>query len=288
MDEPDFPLQVTNPAIDLYNFWYGIVKYHAPHLLSTPCEEGEPCWRFPAAFKFSNGHTLHVDRSTLTERRRPMLYTDAMKIWPNGHFIPQWGLTRARWANDYLKAYEEMTFLRWGYVGRSKAVWVQDTPRRGFFKQASERNPPREDNFKDRVPYLPLDYSNLWVHRIKYRLKKTPHGYWVIAAAEFDSDSRLLARSLVRAAQEDLDKRYGYAEKRYQLHERRAELAKLRAAGVPVKPRKPQPEAERAEIEAAFINSMIVWEPKHPTQGMLPFEQEVTCGNDMESRSMAG
>jgi hypothetical protein len=288
----DFPPQITNPARDLYKFWYSIVKYHAPHLLDVPYDPSEFGHHFPAAFTFKSGNSLHVDRRTMRDSNKPALYVSGvMRIWPNGHFIPIAAARSERWCNSQLDLLEEMTFLRWGYVARGKAIWVQDTPRRGHSPYAPDRDRPDAEDFTRRIPYLPLvRQSSLWHRDVTYRLVKTSTGKWVITTAGFAPLSpnewskaglRIAAKNSVRVAQEILDRQYGIAERRYQRYARRAEIATQGA-----RPRKQISMADRINLQDMMRQNMTVWEPKRGPGGtapqmLLPLNtEEVTRGRE--------
>lgn len=280
MIHDEYPVQRTNPARDLYNMWYALAQYHAPHLLT-----GEPVTRYAAmAFKFHNGFSLRVEDNVRTKHAKPALCIPTiMRIWPNGDFSPLAGAYGGRWFRGVLGTYEQLTFLRWGYVARGKAMWVQDTPRRGWQYSTNREYPDPTDHVK-RVPYLPLTETNLFQTNAMYRLKQVDDR-WVIKAANGWDNTDVNERSkerlelITRVAQDRLDERYGIAEQRYDWHARRAEAAKRREHR--------STEAiirqtvDRSAVIEAFIQQMIVHEPRIGPRGKAP--QPMLPFNDKEA-----
>lgn len=272
----DYPSQSTNPARDLYKMWYALVEYHAPYQLKPNDSRYTQ-----TPFIFKSGHSLLVDRDSLVEGKKPALRNDIMKIWPNGHFSVSSFAAANSWCTPLLRAFEELTFLRWGYVNREKALWVQDTPRRGA-DYATNREYPVADNWERRVPYIPLTRDNLFMSKVIYRLKFTTA--WTIVAVGVENPGAYLPsvrRKIIKAAQAILDERYAIANKRYDWWQRRHELAQIRA-GQAEKPRKAIAALDRVNIERMLTQNMTVYEPKVgpggtslPRQLALPMTKEV-------------
>lgn len=305
IDDGYQPPQRTNPARDLYKMWYALVQYNAPHLL-RPFSDG---YRVnPAAFTFKSEHSLHVDRAAFQEGVKPPLYIPGvMKVWPNGHFSPLGGAYGShRWSGTILDIYEALTFLRWGYVNREKALWVQDTPRQGG--SAPNRQYPAVSQWEKRVPYLPLRTGNVFERAAVYRLKFTTAKFttaWVIVACGVDDKSGSVdqrfspaaRRALVKNAQAKLDQRYGIANRRYDWWKRRAELTAIREGRAEKPSRRTNiPALDRVNLTELIMQGVTVYEPKLgpggkplPQQMALLTPMEVTHGrNDMESRALVG
>lgn len=295
MINEEYPRQSTNPARDLYKYWYSIVRYNAPHLL-RPQGDDEPTWR-NEAFHFDRySIELWVDRDTITEEgRKPALYIKGvMKIWPNGHFSVLQPLYK--WGRAHLDTYERYTFLRWGWVNREKAMWVQDTPRRG--RWAANRIYPEANAWERRTPYLPLRGERLFDPNTIFRLKFTTA--WTIVPVGIDDPENVWTpqqhREMLNDARQVIDHRYGIANRRYDWWKRRAELKAIREGQAP-KPRKPISALDRVNVTDLIMQGMTVYEPKVgprgvllPRQMPLPLEtgkEVVLVGRDhMEPRSV--
>lgn len=272
----EYPPQRTNPARDLYKMWYALVQYHSPRQLRPRDPDNYSDRYTPAGFVFNSGHTLHVERSAITRegQKPPLFISGVMKIWPNGHFVPL-GVV-ARWNKAMLDAYEKLTFLRWGYVNREKAVWVQDTPRLAW-NNPGNRDYPEADGWQRRIPYLPLTGEDLFQLPVIYRLKFTTS--WIIATTSKIDDSQgrvsdSARKRILKEAQDELDARYGIADKRYDWWQRRAELAAIRA-GEAEKPGKPISALDRVNLTRAIMQGMTVYEPK-VAPGGKPLPQQLT------------
>lgn len=273
-----YPPQHQNPARELYKFWYHIVQHSAPAFL-TP--KGDDPYRTPAAFVFSDGHGLHVDRDLPFINGKPSLHVPGvMRIWPNGHFTVHQQAWSERAYLYALKLLERHTFLRWGYVAYGKALWVQDTPRRGYGSYgngAVNREHPDEKDYNRRVPYLPLTPATLFEPGVQYRLVQR-NSRWIIASRD-------------PAAQGILDERYGIAEKRYNRWETRAERAAVREGKTP---RPVTATSNTAMFTRSLVSTMKVWEPQvgpggvpYTPQDPLPMKEEEVLHSGPENRLAA-
>jgi hypothetical protein len=223
---------------------------------------------------------LHVDRKEFVNGKPLLRIQGVFQIWPDGQFTPLFSCVGRRWVLPELKTLEKLTFLRWGYVARQKAVWVQDTARRGYSYYnwgAVDREPPDQRDYQRRTPYLPLDGVPLFDDRIKYRLKRAANDKWVIAASGLWCPR---GNDRVKDAQRDLDRRYARAERRYSWWQRRAELAAIRENGTGA-PLKAIPALDRVNITQMIQQGMTVYEPKIgpggkplAKQSAVPSEQE--------------
>lgn len=299
----NFPPQRTNPARDLYKMWYSLVKYHNPASL-LPDPVNDAWWHDTAAFQFPSGHQLSVARPVLDGHKPALEIPSVMRIWPNGHFSVLGGAHGGkRYHNAMLDAYEKLTFLRWGYPDRrTKGLWVQDTPRMTWH-MPGHRQSPSIYRWQERVPYLPLSTTDLFHPYIVYRLKFTTA--WVIAAVGTHvpqgrraiSVSERVLKQTLKDAQTLLDSGYAAAEKRYDWHRRKAELAEIRASQAE-QPRPRVTALDRVNLTQLLMQGMTVYEPKvlhgriePPQKDELPLDEMEgvnPVGNDVESRSVAG
>lgn len=263
----EYPPLRTNPARDLYKMWYSLVQYHAP-LQLRPKADGEPWYGQPAAFVFRTGHSLHVDRDTISDGKKPVLYiSGVMKIWPNGHFAPLAMVNKRRWAKATLETYEQLTFIRWGYVNREKALWVQDAPRLNW-NFAPIREYPEAGDWQRRLPYLPLTDRSLFERAAVYRLKFTTS--WVIVPVGVDDPNNKLSerarKQLLKNARQTIDEHYAIANKRYDWWQRRTAIRE----GKVERPRKKIPALDRINLTQLIMQGMTVYEPKVGPRGTPP------------------
>lgn len=262
MISQDYPVQRTNPARDLYNFWYGVVRYSSSHSL---IRQETPDRHNPCAYTFDH-RGLYVDPCLCVDpdhwlNGKPVLFLqDVIRIWPNGHFQPQMSIRKGRYWAPELRIYEKHTFLQWSWAANSKVVTVQDSPRQ------HNNVPNRWLNEKDterRRPYLTLDSAPLLDNNMLYRLKGISNGDWMIepVRALHARWSNKAARALVRDTREALRVNYQIASDRYDRWARRAELAAIRE-GEAKKPARPISALERVNVERQMREHMTVYEPK--------------------------
>lgn len=270
----DYPAQTTNPARDLYNFWYGIIQHTSPHSLVRTDERS---YHNPAAFSFDH-RSLFVDPDDWIGGKPALHLGGVMRLWPNGHFQPLLSIRRGRYWGSELRTYTKHTFLQWSWAANGKVLIVQDTPRHNDHVPNQWLN---EKDFERRRPYLTLSNYNLLDSNTVYRLKNIGNGDWIIAPMYTHrggwSQAQLRAQTAISRSL--LTANYKIASDRYDRWQRRDEMAKIREGAAP-KPRKIS-SLDRINIEDMLRRNLTVYEPKVGPGGK-PLPQQLQLLTQLE------